>query len=185
MPRYASFNFIEDPAPVTGWYDTTKRSYPSLPDLRNLLELTDDEWAASRQNPSGWAVANGTHIVAYTPSVPVAEQAQMLLAAALDAGIAITSGSLPSVNATYALDSISTAQIFQIGTFANSFGLFPNGTSQQMYPDISGIPHTFTIPVFVSFLQAVAALVSNLQAQTAIMTNGGIPSWPSQSASIV
>lgn len=184
MPLYASFNPISDPAPVTGWYDTDQRAYPSLPSLQNLLEVTADQWAASRANPTNWAVVNGAQLIAYTAPLSPANQAQMLLAINLAKGITITSTSLSAVNATYALDNTSTAQIFQIGTFTNSFGFFPNGFMEQAYPDVNGVPHLFTVPVFVAFLRAVAALVSNLQTQAAILTNGGTANWPPQTANI-
>lgn len=187
MTQYALFDFtVSDPSPVTGWIDTDVAVY-TLPDLRGLLVLTQEQWDGRFPNPSGWAVVGGNEgtLVPFTSPLPLPLQAQIALAAAVAEGISVTSESLPAINATYALDSVSTAQIFQIGTFANSFGVFPSGGTIQPYPDITGIPRMFTVPVFIAFLRATAGLVSNLQTQTGIMANGGTPTWPVQTASLV
>lgn len=184
MTWYAYFDYtIPPPAQVLGWYDTDAVSYTTLPDFRGLLELTADQWNGRFPNPASWAVSGGT-LVPYVPPIPLPQLAQLTLNDYLAQGIAITSLSLPAVNATYALDSTSTGQVFQIGTFANSFGIFPNGTTSLAYPDINSGMHVFTVPVFVSFLLAVASLVSMLQTQTGIMSQGGTPSWPAMSKTI-
>jgi hypothetical protein len=185
MTRYANFDPTQEPAPVIGWYDTEAYSYPVLPDFRTLFIVTDDQWNARLNNPTHWAIANRTTLIQYTPPPNLQSQAQTELSIRLQNGVAITSISLPTVNATYALDNNSTAQIFQIGTFCNSFGTFPSGGPTQNYPDINGVMHEFNVPVFISFLKAVAALVSNMQTQAGIMANGGVPSWPVQTATIV
>ena len=47
MPKYARFDSTAPrPAPVLGWYDTDLIPYPELPDSADMLELTDDQWAA-------------------------------------------------------------------------------------------------------------------------------------------
>lgn len=145
-----------------------------------------DITAVSPQPVAGWTAveADGTWTFA-APTPTLAQQAATALSAALAAGIAITSTSLPAVNATYALDAVSTAQIFQIGTYAHSFGVFPNGGTTLAYPDSAGVPMTFTLAVFVAFLQAVAPLVDAIQTQAGIMANGGTASWPSQTATIL
>ncbi|MDD2706100.1 MAG: hypothetical protein PHU07_12320 [Acidocella sp.] len=41
--------------------------------------VTDDQYASRMQNPTGWAVRDGTDLVAYTPPAPsltLAQQAQ-------------------------------------------------------------------------------------------------------------
>ena len=184
MTLYAYYNHtVADPSPVLGWFDTDLEAY-SLPDFRDLLEVTQAQWDARFPTPSNWAVSSGA-LVSYTPPVPLPQQAQLVLAQKLALGIAITSASLPNVNATYALDNMSQAQIFQIGSFANSFGEFPSGDITQFYPDINGTMHQFSIPVFIAFLRAVASLISNLQTQAGIMSQGGPPVWPQQSAALI
>jgi hypothetical protein len=135
-------------------------------------------WTAS-ETGSAWTFA--------APVVPPPTNEQLAateLAAKTAEGIAITSASLPAVNATYALDTVSTAQIFQIGLYASQFGVFPSGGTNQEYPDATGVPHSFTVPVFVAFLRAVAPLVSALETQAGILAQGGTPTWPTQTAAI-
>lgn len=182
MPQYAYFDSTATPpAPVLGWFDTDRFNYPNLPDQSNLLELTTDQWNARQTGL--WAVSSGT-LVSYTPPMSLPQQAQIALAAALAQGIAVTSVTLPVVNGTYALDGYSTGQIFQIGLFAAQFGFFPSGASEQPYPDLTSQIHMFTVPIFISFLHAVAPLIANLQAQAGIMAQGGTPTWPVQTAAL-
>jgi hypothetical protein len=182
MTLYAQYDPSQSPAQVSGWYDTVLFDYPNLPPLSNLLVVTSDQWTARLDNPSGWAVSAGL-LVAYTPPVPPPTPDQVL-AEKLAAGIALTSTGTPALNATYALDDVSTGQIFQIGLYANQFAVFPSGGTTQPYPDIGGVPHSFGIAAFVAFLRAVAPLVSALQTQTAVLAHGGTPSWPTQTATI-
>lgn len=113
-----------------------------------------------------------------------AQQAAALLAQKLAEGLALTSTGAPALNGTYALDATSTAQIFQIGLYASQFATFPSGSASQPYPDTSGAPHVFSVAEFIAFLKAVAPLVSGLTTQAGIMAQGGVPNWPSQSATI-
>ena len=182
MSKYAYFDHTQDdPKPVIGWYDTDMLTYPALPDFRDLLDISQAQWDARAPHFTNWAVSAGA-LVPYTPPIPLPQQAQILLAEKIALGVEVTSASLPAVDATYALDSVSTSQIFQIGSFAKAFDMFPSGDTTQYYPDITGMPHPFTVPVFVAFLRAIAALVSNMQTQAGVMANGGTPSWPQQVA---
>lgn len=185
MPKYANFDHTQSPPqPVIGWYDTDSFTYAALPDFRDLLQITQVQWDARGTDFTNWAVDSTGALIAYTPPPPLPVQAATLLAQKIAFGIVITSASLPSVNSTYALDAVSTAQIFQIGTFANSFGVFPSGATTQPYPDIIGVPQMFSVPVFIAFLRAVASLVSALQTQAGVMANGGTPAWPAQTVEI-
>jgi len=184
MTLYAYFDYtLPDPSPVIGWIDTDFYNN-TLPDFRDLLILTQEQWDAKLSDPSGWAVSSGV-LAPYTPPIPLPQQAQTTLAEKLADGIAITSASLPGVNGTYALDPQSTAQIFQIGSFANSFGVFPSEDTLQLYPDIDSMLHEFSVPVFVAFLRGVASLVSDMQMQAGIMSQGGTPVWPTQARNII
>lgn len=106
------------------------------------------------------------------------------VAAKLLTGVTLTSTGTPALNAVYALDPVSYSEIFQIGTYANSFGVFPNGASTFEYPDASSEPHTFAVTAFVNLLKAVAPLVAAIQTQGAILAAGGSPTWPAQTATI-
>lgn len=114
----------------------------------------------------------------------LAQQAATLLATNIAAGIVLTSTGTPALNSTYALDAVSQGQVFQIGLYANQFGVFPSGGSILEYPDATGTAHNFTVVAFVAFLKAVASLVAAITTQAGIMAHGGTPSWPSQSATI-
>lgn len=118
-----------------------------------------------------------------TPTISLAQTAATALSQKIAAGIALTCIGNPTLNATYALDTVSTAQIFQLGLYASQFGAFPGGAVQP-YPDATGAPHVFTVAQFVAFLRAVAPLVSALSTQAQIVAHGGAPSWPSQNATI-
>lgn len=184
MPKYAQFDWtVPDPSPVINWWDTDGITYPSLPDMRGMLQITDTEWNGRLANLNGWAVSSNA-LVPYTAPIPIAQQAAIMLAAKLTLGITIVSTGSPGVNGTYALDATSQSQIYQIGSFANSFAEFPSGNTSQQYPDISSAFHVFDVPTFVAFLRAVASLVSNLQTQASVMAQGGTPNWPSQNVTI-
>jgi hypothetical protein len=138
----------------------------------------------------GWTAveAAGKWTFAEPPAPPGPTPPQAAAAAlsiALAKGIAITSASMPTINGTYALDAVSTGKIFQIGVYANQFGVFPSGGATQEYPDLASGLHTFSVQVFVAFLRAVAPMVAALEAQASIMAQGGTPTWPSQAATIV
>jgi hypothetical protein len=180
MTKYACFD-PSSPAPfrVTGWYDTSVFDYPNLPSADWLLEMTDEQWDARLTGV--WAVNDGA-LVAYAPPPPT-PTSHDILAEKIAAGIGITCTSNPSLDAVYALDDLSAAQIFQLGLYASQFGVFPGGATQA-YPDITGVPHTFTVAQFVAFLRVVAPLISALTTQAAVMSHGGNPAWPSQSATI-
>lgn len=187
MTRYARFDHtVIGVTPVTGWFDTGYVTYTVMPNPADLLTLTDDQWTAGPlSNPNGWAVSGGTVLIPVAPpqASPLA-LARAAMAQRLTLGIAITSDSTPAVNAIYALDQTSTDQIFQIGLYAKQFGSFPGGLDTQYYPDITGLPHPFPVPVFVSFLQAVAALIAALNQQMGVMAQGGSPAWPAPVADI-
>jgi hypothetical protein len=153
-----------------------------ISDCFNPALVWIDVTGMSPQPQPGWTLISGTWTP--PPAQTPQEQARTELATRIAQGITVTSASTPAVNGVYALDSVSTAQIFQIGLFAAQFAVFPSGQTQQAYPDASGTPHVFPVPVFVSFLRAVAPLVSDLETQAGIMAQGGTPSWPAQSAAI-
>lgn len=67
MAKYVSYD-SENPAPspVNGWYDADTINYGAgfpavnkLPAGGQLLEITTEQWAATRTNLNGWAVSNG------------------------------------------------------------------------------------------------------------------------------
>jgi hypothetical protein len=60
MPRFAQYDpKAEQPAPVIGWYDTDILDYPNLPGEKELIQMTDSQWAKHFNSPNGWNVNNG------------------------------------------------------------------------------------------------------------------------------
>lgn len=155
---------------------------PPIDEMFHADLVWRDVTAISPPPQFGWTYDGATYAapVVSTPTPSAAE----VLAEKLALGIAITSTGNPSLNATYALDDVSTTQISQLGIYANAFSTFPGGATQA-YPDINGTPHTFTVAQFVAFLRAVAPLVSAMEMQASIQAHGGSPTWPAQSANIV
>lgn len=131
----------------------------------------------------GWAYDG--HSFGDSPTVvPIEQQAEQSRLSRLENGITLTSTGTPALNGVYSLDDVSTNQIFQIGLYADRFGVFPSGDATQPYPDKEGTPHMFSKDNFVAFLQKVAPITSAINTQAGIMKQGGSPSWPSQSATI-
>ena len=166
-----------------GFYDTDFAAYVLPADAVVITKAVRDAMLvgnAAGQNIVGDAGGIPTLV---TPSIPSAQVAAKTLSQKITAGIALTCTGNPMLNATYALDAVSTAQIFQLGLFASQFGVFPGGAVQP-YPDATGAPHIFTVAQFIAFLRAVAPLVSVLNTEAQIVAQGGAPSWPSQTATI-
>jgi hypothetical protein len=143
-------------------------------DVTGVAPTPEPGWTATEAG-GGWSFAAP---VIPPPSPPTADE---VLATRIAAGISITGNA--GLVATYALDPVSTAEIFQLGLYASQFDSFPGGATQA-YPDATGIPHTFTVAQFVAFLRAVAPLVSALTTQASIMAHGGTAVWPQQTANI-
>lgn len=182
-PKYARFDHTLDLAPVS-WYDTDSLTYPNMPDARDLLVLTEQQWEDRLINPSGWAVRNGTDLVCYQAPRPLAAQVDVLVAQKRNGGIAITSSSSPGINATYAIDPVTIEQITPLAVYAVQFGDFPSGLVEHAHPDIAGAVHSFSVDEFVAFWRAVMQLLWQINAQADAMRAGGTPAWPEQSATL-
>ncbi len=102
MTQFAFFDPTQDPAQVTGWYDTGNFDYgDNLPSLNSLFQLTPEQWVSHYTNPSGWAITGGIggSLVPYVPPAPslsLPQQAQVLL----NNGLTVTSTGTPSLNGT-------------------------------------------------------------------------------------
>lgn len=74
MTLYAYYNSsVSSPSPVIGFIDTEAFTFPRMPDARNLLPLTQAQWAT--RTDGFWAVSNG----ALVPYVPVPSTGSILL----------------------------------------------------------------------------------------------------------
>ena len=130
----------------------------------------------------GWTYANGIFTAPPAPPAPtLAQQA----AAALGAGLTITSTSTPALNGTYAVASGVPFGREDIGTeaqFISTFSEFTNGTQTIEWPLIDGktfvtFPSTTT---FMAFAKAAAQYYAAVKAVAA--TNQG--SFPSNQVTI-
>lgn len=174
MTRYAYYDStVPSPSPVLGWYDTEAR--PML----NLVPVTDDQW---NNRSHGYFAVSAGRLAPYDP--PPTNQWQVQLAQHLALGLILTSTGTPTLDATYAIDSISQQQVLQIGLYASQFDQFPDGNSTFDYPDVAGNQHTFSVADFIALLHAVAQLTAAINAQAQIMKNGGTPVWPVNTVTI-
>ena len=137
--------------------------------------------AAQYQDANAWTISNG-QIVAYAPPAPtLAQQA----AAALGAGLTITSTGTPALNGTYAVASGVPFGREDIGTeaqFISTFSEFTNGTQTLEWPLIDGktfvtFPNTAT---FMNFAKAAAQYYAAVKAVAAT----GQGSFPSNQVTI-
>ena len=182
MAQYAYYNsLVPSPSPVIGWYDTTEVSYPNLPPVSDLLEITPAQWA--ERMTGQWAVSDGA-LVAYTPPVPAPTLAQQA-AALIASGLTITSTSTPAINGTYAIASGVLFGREDIGTeaqFVSTFSEFTNGMQTLEWPLIDGktfvtFPNTAT---FMNFAKAAAQYYAAVKAVAAT----GQGSFPSNQVTI-
>lgn len=147
-------------------------------DVTAIVPAPDEGWAAA-QSGGAWQF---TAPEIAPPSL--ADQALSELITRLAAGIAITSTGTPALDASYALDTVTMDQVGAVARdFASGLGL-PNNAGTFAYPDIAGIPRTFTGAAIVALYKAQRDLIFSLNQQSAIMAHGGPPSWPVQSATI-
>lgn len=175
------------PSVVSFYDDDFKDQYEAAnnwpEDLVEIDPATRDGFVTSVPAGKVLGVVDGTAGWVDAPPQTPRAQAATDLAIRIGQGITLTSASNPSLDGVYALDSESTSQIFNIGLYANQFGVFPSG-AVQAYPDKDGTPHMFSVAEFVAFLRVIAPLVSNLNTQAQIAGNGGEATWPDQTASI-
>lgn len=60
MAKFARFDArMPAPHPVIGWYDCDRLRYKMLPPVAEMIEITEEQWAARMRDPSAWVVDNG------------------------------------------------------------------------------------------------------------------------------
>jgi len=122
-------------------------------------------------------VAEGVITIGAPPAPTLAQQA----AAALNAGIAITSTGTPALNGTYACDNLTQAKLSRVATFIAVNGKFPAGLTAMPWPDITGAVHEF--PTIAEF-QALASAVANYVVELDAVIMGLTTTLPSASTTI-
>jgi hypothetical protein len=112
-------------------------------DIGTIYNLDDpaQHWVACADEvEQGWTY-NGTTFSAPVPPAPTPEQQY---AAALAAGLQVTSTSTLSISATYALDQTTLNEIRALAVDCGAGLGFPGGASEFAYPDKNGNPVLFT-----------------------------------------
>lgn len=141
------------------------------------VECTQAQYAGGNL----WALKNGVITAIDAPAPTLAQQA----AAAINAGLTITSASTPALNGVYAVASGVPFGREDIGTeaqFVSTFSEFTNGTTTLQWPLIDG--KTFvTFPTTASFM-AFAKAAAQFYAACKAVAATGAGSLPSASATI-
>lgn len=130
----------------------------------------------------GWTF-DGTTYTAPVPTPPPPPTAADILAEKIAAGLTVTCTGDPSFSAVYALDAVTMDQIGSVARDVASGLGFPDGETFT-YPDFAGHPHTFTEARLISLYKAQRLVLSRVNTAAAILANGGVPSWPDQTATI-
>lgn len=150
MPYYALYNPDDDrdPTPVAGWYDTTAIHYPTMPQARFLLQVTDEQWEA--HTVGRWGVSSG-QLVRYDPP-PVDPTPAQLAAMALRAPVVAISDDHPEIDGSYIMDM---DLITSIATGISAGLGLPSGEETFDFADVGGLPHKWSAPLFMSFAREV------------------------------
>lgn len=84
-------------------------------------------------------------------------------AAAVAAGIKITSAATPALDGTYAIDPGSQQRVASVALYIAVNGKFPAGQTALPWPDINGVPHSFpSTAEFQAFATALGDYVTAL-----------------------
>lgn len=163
MPTYAYWNNGTSRRAVEAAY-VAQPGEVVFPDI-----ATPDELTAAF---SGYVVA------------AAAANAPAQYAAALMAGIQITSTATPSLNGTYPVDDTTQGKITGIAAGINSNKGLPGGGSTFNYPDITGTMHAFGAADFLNFAAAVETYVYGLVQTEVALIGQHTATWPSASVTI-
>lgn len=113
------------------------------------------------QYKGGYVNVGGVPTIPTPPAPTLAQQA----AAAINAGVAITSTGTPALDGTYACDDSMQAKINRVAAFIALNGKFPASLTEMPWPDMSGAIHLFpTTATFQAFASVVASYVVELDA---------------------
>ena len=144
-----------------GFYDSTLNTI--IPG--DAVEITEADHAALLAAQGAGQVIevdnNGNPVT--VPPTSVVHTPAVLAAAALAAGLMITSTSTPSISGTYAVDQLTQMDIIAIETSLNAGRGFPGGATTFNYPDTSGALHAFSETNFTNFAAAVRDYVYGLK----------------------
>ena len=144
-----------------------------------ITDATYETWLAAGNSPTkidNETDLGGVFAAAGCPQCWYKNAAQVAAAAALAAGLALTSTGTPALNGTYALSPTSLTQIAEVreDLLANG-GTFSEGGASFVWADSAGSTHTFNPTNFAAFAAAVAKYVEAVE-EYADTGTGSIPS---------
>lgn len=99
-------------------------------------------------------------------------------------GLQVTSNSNPQINGTYALNATTLNQIGAVARDAASGLGLPENADTFTYPDINGVPHSFTSDSIIDLYKALRNYVSacNTAAQKIVL--GQVATMPTNTAAL-
>jgi hypothetical protein len=112
----------------------------------------------------GWtATSTGSSWTFSAPPAPPGPTLAQQAALALTTGLLISSGSIPTLNGTYAVDPIAQGRIASVSTYILVNSRFPGGVMSYPWIDLANQPHVFPdTTAFQSFATAIADYVAAL-----------------------
>jgi hypothetical protein len=156
---------------------------PATFPVNPALSWTGDISAVTPAPQVGWAATETGGVWTFTaPPAPPAPTLAQQAAAAMSAGLAITSTSTPALNATYDVGTSAQnhMQAEMISLLASGGALFADGTATVAWPDMMGAIHTFTAAEAKAFFLAAGAYVAALFK----VQNGTLTTLPAATATI-
>ncbi|MBU9525064.1 DUF4376 domain-containing protein [Burkholderia multivorans] len=139
---------------ITGMYDDGVRPPPPA-----AVKISDELFAKCGSNV---AFVNGV-LVPYSPP-PKALTIQQQASVALSKGLTITSTTVPALNGTFDVSSVSQQRIVAEVTSILLNGAFTDGSTSIQWVDLSGKNHSLTTTQFKAFASAVSSYVASVTA---------------------
>jgi hypothetical protein len=153
-------------------------THAAMFDVFPALSWTTDISAVTPPPQVGWGATQAGGVWTFTappaaPAPTLTQQATALLAT----GCAIVSTATPALNATYACDAESRADILSEMVSILAVGAFTNGSASLAWPDVTGAQHTFTVAQFKALATSLGGFVGTLKPLAAGAT-GALPAQP-------
>lgn len=140
----------------------------------------------SSQGYSDWSAIDNNFTSRIASQSDLAQvMSEQVIPGILTDGLQIISTGSPGVSAVYRLDEITIADISSLAAGAANDALgFPNNASTFDYPDINGVPHTFTKTNMVDFYKAMRDYIANLKMAVSARVFEEVVGLPTQPVTI-
>ncbi len=143
----------------------------------DYVPTTDSTYATWRA-----AGNRATNIGSATDLIGVIQQ--QVVPNLLTGGVVIVSTGTPELDATYAIDSASQANLTALSTGIAAGKPLPGGGETFNYPDITGTMHAFSAANFLNFAAEIEGYFYNFNQALPVLISGGSTSLPSNSLTI-